>query len=200
MVPPSALYVCLPVLFLRSKFLVNCWHVSPIHLQSADNDPSCRWCWCILLAYFHLPSSLAACQEPWPHNFAALCFFFRFVLHCISLCQKPWLGDFAALLTFSVLPFICLQSSPVYTRVWQDDLLLYVHFVWFVFQLIISVSKTLAGWFCRSACISFICSPLHMLRLFATCLGQWFSRHRFACEQFCLKRFTCDRFLADSNS
>ena len=34
---------------------VNCWHVSPIQIQSAENDPSCRCCWGILWVYFFLP-------------------------------------------------------------------------------------------------------------------------------------------------
>ena len=31
---------------------VNCWHVSTIQIQSAENDPSRRCCWGILWAYF----------------------------------------------------------------------------------------------------------------------------------------------------
>ena len=31
---------------------MNCWHVLPIQIQSAENDSSCRCCWGILWAYF----------------------------------------------------------------------------------------------------------------------------------------------------
>ena len=33
---------------------LNCWHVSSVQIQSAENDPSCRGCWGILWAYFFL--------------------------------------------------------------------------------------------------------------------------------------------------
>ena len=44
------LYIYLPV-SSWGQSRVNCWHVSPIHIQSAENDPSCRCCWGILWAY-----------------------------------------------------------------------------------------------------------------------------------------------------
>ena len=49
-VPPAVLYIYLPV-FCCGESCVNCWHVSPIQIQSAENDPSCRCCWGILWAY-----------------------------------------------------------------------------------------------------------------------------------------------------
>ena len=46
--PPTVLYIYLPV-SLWGESCVNCWHVSPIQIQSAEND--CRCCWGILWAY-----------------------------------------------------------------------------------------------------------------------------------------------------
>ena len=37
---PTFLYICLPVSFLGQSCM-SCWHVSPIHLRCAENDPSC---------------------------------------------------------------------------------------------------------------------------------------------------------------
>ena len=59
-VPPSILYICLPSCFIkaylpvssRGQSCVNCSHVSPIQIQSEENNPSCHWCWGILWAYF----------------------------------------------------------------------------------------------------------------------------------------------------
>ena len=53
---------------------VNCWHVSPIQIQSAENDPSCRGCWGILWAYSER-FQLELCQEP----IASICFFLSIV-------------------------------------------------------------------------------------------------------------------------
>ena len=50
-VPPTVLYIYLPVSSWVQS-CVNCWHVSPIRIQSAENDPSCRCCCGILWAYF----------------------------------------------------------------------------------------------------------------------------------------------------
>ena len=47
-VPPTALYIYLPV-SSWGQSCVNCWHVSPMQIQSAENDPSC---WGILWAYY----------------------------------------------------------------------------------------------------------------------------------------------------
>ena len=40
-VPPTVLYIYLPV-SSWGQSCVNCWHVSPIQIQAAENDPSCR--------------------------------------------------------------------------------------------------------------------------------------------------------------
>ena len=53
-VPPTILYIYLLVSSWGQR-CVNCWHVSPIQIQSAENDPSCRCCWGILWVYFFLP-------------------------------------------------------------------------------------------------------------------------------------------------
>ena len=53
-VPPPVLYIYLPVSWDQS--CVNCWHVSPIQIQSAHNDPSSRCCWLILWAFSILES------------------------------------------------------------------------------------------------------------------------------------------------
>ena len=50
-VPPTVLYIYLPV-SSRGQSCVNCSHVSPIQIQSEENNPSCHWCWGILWAYF----------------------------------------------------------------------------------------------------------------------------------------------------
>ena len=49
-VSPTVLYSCVPVLFSGQSYMSR-WHVSPIHFQSAEGDPSCRCCWGILWVY-----------------------------------------------------------------------------------------------------------------------------------------------------
>ena len=70
-VPPTILYICLPSCFIKALWrvpptvlyiylpvsswgqsCVNCSHVSPIQIQSEENNPSCHCCWGILWAYF----------------------------------------------------------------------------------------------------------------------------------------------------
>ena len=50
-VPRKVLYIYFPV-SSWGQSCVNCWHVSPIQILSAKNDPSCCCCWGILWAYF----------------------------------------------------------------------------------------------------------------------------------------------------
>ena len=69
-VPPTILYICLPSCFIkalwripppvlciylpvssRGQSCVNCSHVSPIQIQSEENNPSCHWCWGIFNAH-----------------------------------------------------------------------------------------------------------------------------------------------------
>ncbi len=82
-VPPTILYIYLRV-SSWGQSCVNCWHVSPIQIQSAENDPSCRCCWGILWVYFvegffkSFPSFKLVCEHQG---------LFRY-LFWISICLK----------------------------------------------------------------------------------------------------------------
>ena len=66
-VPQPVLYIYLPV-SSWGQSCVNCSHVSPIQIQSAENDPTCRCCWGILLAYYLKtpdPKAIPGCVRVW---------------------------------------------------------------------------------------------------------------------------------------
>ena len=70
----TVLYIYLPV-FSWGQSCVNCSHVSPIQIQSEENNPSCHCCWGILWAYcdeIMLLKPFVRFNAPMPFKFAQI--------------------------------------------------------------------------------------------------------------------------------